>query len=79
MAELQQLYVIYVNYGSHGMTYRTGPVELRHRVGLWMHTYRRVHPANCQCLRCFERVAAGPTPKLPPGRTCGHMYPLFHV
>lgn len=76
MADPQQIYVIYVNYGS-GMRFRTGPVGLRYRLGLWMHTYRRVHPANCQCLRCFERIAAGPTPELPAGRKCGHMYPLF--
>jgi hypothetical protein len=70
------LYVIYVNYGS-GMTFRTGPVELRHREGLWAHFYRRVHPPTCSCLRCLERMCAGPVEKLPEGRRTGVMHPVM--
>ena len=66
------MYVIYVNYGK-GMRFRTGPVELRHRVGLWAHFYRRVHSVRCSCIGCLERVSAGPA-ELPEGRQTGRMY-----
>lgn len=65
--------VIYVNYGE-GMTFKTGPVALRVRVGLWGHFYRRVHPRGCNCARCLERVCAGPVETLPQGRETGRMY-----
>ena len=67
------LYVIYVNYGP-GTTFRTGPMEARHRQGLWAHFYRRVHAFQCSCLRCLERVSLGPVPSLPLGRKTGRMY-----
>lgn len=71
-----QLYVMYVNYGQ-GITYRTGPVELRHRVGLWAHFYVRDHPPSCQCLKCFRRLCFGPVEAILEGRKPGYMYPLF--
>lgn len=68
------LYVIYVNYGRRGMTFCTGPVELRHRVGLWAHVYTRQHLQSCSCLHCLRRISAGPVVSLPPGRVTGQMY-----
>ena len=67
------MYVIYVNYGR-GVTFRTGPVHWRHRVGLWAHYYVRDHPRTCSCLRCLRRISARPVVSLPPGRVTGHMY-----
>ena len=70
------MYVIYTRYGR-GMAFRTGPAELRHRVGLWAHYYVRVHPHTCSCPKCFDRVCAGPVDVLPEGRETARMYPLF--
>lgn len=60
------MYVIYVDYGSMGVQFRTGPLAARFRQGMWAHFYRRVHPVTCLCLRCLERVSLGPA-ELPPG------------
>ena len=67
------MYVIYSNYGP-GMTFRTGPAELRHRIGLWVHFYMRQHPRSCSCLCCLRRVSAGPVSALPAGRVTGRLY-----
>lgn len=71
------MFVIYVDYGQEGMTFRCGPPELRRRVGLWAHFYRRVHPVTCSCIHCCVRVCAGPVAVIPEGRVTGRMYPLF--
>ena len=66
------VYVIYTHYGQ-GVTFRTGPPELRRRAGLWAHFYVRQHPASCSCLRCLRRVSAGPA-VLPLGRKVSRLY-----
>jgi len=68
------MYVIYVDYGSKGMRFRTGPEDARFRRGLWAHWYRRVHPVTCSCLRCLERAHLGPVTRVPIGLRPGIMY-----
>lgn len=67
------MFVIYTHYGS-GLTFRTGPVALRRRSGLWAHYYVRDHPKSCSCNKCFRRVSAGPVPTMPEGRQGGRFY-----
>ena len=69
------MYVIYSDYGR-GVTFRTGPAKLRHRVGLWAHFYVRQHPQSCSCPRCLRRVSAGPVSTLPAGRVTGRLYAM---